>query len=96
VAALGGELNVPTLYGDSMIKIPGGTQSGTVFKMKGKGMPVLNGGAPGDLLVRVVVAVPQKLTPEQRKSLEEFADLLGDDVPPPHKSFLERAKEFFQ
>jgi molecular chaperone DnaJ len=96
VAALGGERTVPTLHGDAIVKIPSGTQSGTVFKIKGKGMPLLNGGVQGDLLVRVVIAVPHKLTGEQRKKLEEFSDLLGDDVPPPHKSFLERAKEFFQ
>ena len=95
IATLGGELNVPTLYGDSVVKIPGGTQSGTVFKLRGKGMPILNSGTHGDLLVRVVIAVPPKLTAEQRKKLEEFAELLGDDVPPPHKSFLERAREFF-
>jgi molecular chaperone DnaJ len=96
IATLGGELRVPTLYGDSTVKIPPGTQSGTVFKLRGKGMPVLSGGGHGELLVRVVIAVPQQLTGEQRKKLEEFAELLGDDVPPPHKSFLERAKEFFQ
>jgi len=95
-AALGGEIKVPTLDGNAMLKVPGGTQSGAVFKLRGKGMTVLNSSARGDLMVRLIVAVPQKLTPEQRKKLEEFADLLGEDVPPPQKSFFQRAKEFFQ
>ena len=56
----------------------------------------LNAGAHGDLLARAVIAVPHKLTSEQRKKLEEFAELLGDEVPPPHKSLFERAREFFQ
>jgi molecular chaperone DnaJ len=93
--ALGGEIVVPTLFGDASVKIPAGTQSGTIFKLRGKGMPHLDGGSHGDLLVRVVVAVPKKLTAEQRQKLEEFSDLLGHEVPPPHKSFLERSKEFF-
>jgi molecular chaperone DnaJ len=96
MAAMGGDLNVPTLHGDSAVKIPAGTQSGTVFKLRGKGMPELSGGGHGDLLARIVVAVPKKLTAEQRKKLEEFAELLGDEVPPPSKGFLERAREFFQ
>lgn len=96
MAALGGELRVPTLHGEAVVKVPAGAQSGTVFKIRGKGMPELNGGGQGDLMARVVIAVPQKLTAEQRKKLEEFAELLGDDVPPPHKSLFERAREFFQ
>jgi molecular chaperone DnaJ len=96
MAAMGGELKVPTLHGEAAVKIPAGTQSGTVFKMRGKGMPELNGGGHGDLLARVQIAVPKKLSAEQRRKLEEFAELLGDEVPPPHKSFLERARDFFQ
>jgi molecular chaperone DnaJ len=96
MVTLGGEITVPTLHGEASLKIHAGTQSGTIVKLRGKGMPHLEGGGHGDLLVRVVVAVPKKLTAEQRKKLEEFAELLGHDVPPPHKSFLERAKEFFQ
>jgi molecular chaperone DnaJ len=95
MAALGGELKVPTLHGEATIKIPAGTQSGTIFKLRGKGMAELNGGGHGDLLARTVIAVPKKLSAEQRKKLEEFAEVLGDEVPPPHKSFLERAREFF-
>jgi molecular chaperone DnaJ len=96
MAALGGELKVPTLHGEASLKVHAGTQSGTVFKLRHKGMPELNSGAIGDLHVRAVIAVPKKLTSEQKHKLQEFAELLGDEVPPPHKSFLERAKEFFQ
>jgi molecular chaperone DnaJ len=96
ISALGGEIKVPTLDGPALLKVPTGTQSGAVFKLRGKGMTVLNSSQRGDLMVRLIVAVPQKLTPEQRKKLEEFAELLGEDVPPPQKSFFQRAKEFFQ
>ncbi len=96
VAALGGDVTVPTLVGDATLKIPAGTQSGTVFKLRAQGMPVLNSSARGDLMARLIVAVPRKLTNEQRQKLEEFAELVGEDVPPPQKSFFERAKEFFQ
>jgi molecular chaperone DnaJ len=94
-AALGGEIRVPTLDGKASVKIPAGTQSGTVFKMRGKGMPHLRGGGHGQLLVRVAVEVPTKLSAEQRKKLEEFAESCGDQNTPITKSFLERAKEFF-
>jgi len=96
MAALGGELNVPTLHGEAQLKIPAGTQSGATFKMRGKGMPELQSTDVGDLHVRIVIAVPKKLTAEQKHKLQEFAELLGDEVPPPHKSFFERAREFFQ
>jgi molecular chaperone DnaJ len=95
-AALGSEIKIPTLDGHVSLKVPTGTQSGAVFKLRGKGMSLLNSAQRGDLMVRLIVAVPQKLTPEQRKKLEEYADLLGEDVPPPQKSFFQRAKEFFQ
>lgn len=94
-AALGGEIHVPTLDGKASLKIPAGTQSGTVFKLRGKGMPHLRGGGHGQLLVRVAVEVPTKLGAEQRRKLEEFAESCGDQNTPLTKSFLERAKEFF-
>jgi molecular chaperone DnaJ len=95
VAALGGELEVPTLGGRANVKIPAGTQSGTVFKLRGKGMPVLNSSHSGDLMVRVVVEVPTKLNGEQRRKLEEFAELMGEENAPLRKSFFEKAKGFF-
>ena len=94
-AALGGEVNVPTLEGKASLKIPAGTQGGTLFKLRGKGIPRLNTGQRGDLLVRVMVEVPTKLDSEQRKKLEEFAELCGDENTPLHKSFFEKAKEWF-
>ena len=95
IAALGGEINVPTLEGKASIKVPAGTQNGTVFKLRGKGMPHLRGSGQGQLLVRAVVEVPTKLTPGQRRKLEEFAESCGDQNAPMARSFLERAKEFF-
>jgi molecular chaperone DnaJ len=94
-AALGGEINVPTLEGKAAIKVPAGTQNGTVFKLRGKGMPHLRGSGQGQLLVRAVVEVPTKLTTEQRRKLEEFAESCGEQNAPMTRSFLERAKEFF-
>jgi molecular chaperone DnaJ len=94
-AALGGEVKVPTLDGKAALKIPAGSQSGTVFKLRGKGVPSLNSATRGDLLVRVLVEVPSRLDHEQRKKLEEFAALCGEENAPLHKSFFEKAKEFF-
>jgi molecular chaperone DnaJ len=94
-AALGGEATVPTLDGQAQLKIPAGTQSGTAFKLRSKGVPVLNSHSRGDLIVRVAVEVPTRLNAEQRKKLEEFAALMGDENSPMHKSFFEKAKEFF-
>lgn len=94
-ATLGGEVNVPTFDGPATLKVPGGTQSGTVFKLKSKGMPVLNSTARGDLMARLTISVPQKLTPEQKKKVEELAELLGDEVPAAQKGMFERVKDFF-
>jgi len=95
-AALGGEMRVPTLEGKATLKVPAGTQSGTVFKLKGKGVPAMNSSARGDLMVRVLVEVPSKLNGDQRRKLEEFAELCGEENSPLHKSFFEKAKGFFQ
>src|SRR5438445_141381 len=96
VAALGGELAVPTLEGKAQVKIPAGTQSGQMFKLRGKGIVNVNGRDRGDLLARVIVEVPTHLNAEQRQKLAEFADLCDDENTPMRKSFFERAKEFFQ
>lgn len=95
LATLGGTIQVPTLSGRATLKIPGGTQSGTTFRLKGKGMPSLRSGSHGDQLVRVHVEVPTSLSAEQRKKLEEFALLSGDAEEPMAKSFFEKAKKFF-
>jgi len=72
IAALGGEIEVPTLEGKAKLKIPSGTQSNTVFRMKGKGIPYLHGYGKGDELVEVVITVPEKLTSKQKEILKEF------------------------
>ena len=95
LATLGGPIEVPTLFGKASLKIPAGTQSGTTFRLREKGMPSLRGGKQGDQLVRVQVEVPQSLTAEQRKILEEFARVSGDAAEPTSKNFFEKAKKFF-
>ncbi|MEO6846946.1 MAG: molecular chaperone DnaJ [Chthoniobacterales bacterium] len=95
-AALGGEIEVPTLKGPAKLKIPAGTQGGAVFKLKGSGMPALQSTSRGDLLTSVQVEVPSRLNAEQRQKLEEFAELCGAHNSPLHKSFYDRVKEFFQ
>lgn len=95
-AALGGEVSAPTLEGKATLKIPAGTQSKTVFKLRGKGVPTLSSSQRGDLMIRVMVEVPSKLNHEQRRKLEEFAELCGDENTPIHKGFFEKAKDFFR
>ncbi len=95
LATLGGTIKVPTLFGQADMKIPAATQSGTTFRLREKGMPSLRGGKQGDQLVRVQVEVPQSLTSEQRRILEEFARVSGDASEPTSKSFFEKAKKFF-
>jgi molecular chaperone DnaJ len=95
-AALGAELEVPTLSGRAHIRIPAGTQSGTVFRIKGKGIKNLQGYGSGDLHVRVNVEVPAQLNAAQRAKLLEFADLCDANVNPRSKSFFEKAREFFR
>ena len=72
IAALGGEIEVPTLKGKAKLKVPAGTQSGTVFKMGDLGIPYLHGHGKGDELVKVVVDVPTRLNAKQKKLLREF------------------------
>lgn len=95
-ATLGGEIPVPTLEGKANLKVPAGTQSGQMFKLRGKGILHVNSREHGDLLVRVIVEVPTKLNSEQRAKLHEFAELCGEDNTPLRKSFFERAKNFFR
>ncbi|MEM3383696.1 MAG: molecular chaperone DnaJ [Nitrososphaerales archaeon] len=79
-AALGSEIEVPTIDGIARLKIPPGTQSGTVFRLKGKGMPRVRGFGRGDELVRVIVRIPTNLTDRQRKLLLELAKELGEEI----------------
>ena len=96
IAALGGQVDVPTLEGKAHLKVTAGAQSGQIFKLRGKGIVHVNGRDRGDLLVRLIVEVPSRLNAEQRRKLEEFAALCGEENTPMRKSFFERAKEFFQ
>ena len=94
-AALGGEIRVPTLDGAVSLKIPAGTQSGSTFRIRGFGMPALQGLAKGDILTYVQVEVPTRLDSGQREALERFAELCGEENNPIHKSFYDRIKSFF-
>jgi molecular chaperone DnaJ len=95
LATLGGSIEVPTLSGKASLRIPAGTQSGTTFRLRDRGMPSLRGGHHGDELIRVHVEVPTSLAPEQRKILEEFARVSGDASEPTSRNFFEKAKKFF-
>lgn len=95
IAALGGEVRVPTLSGAVSLKIPPGTQSASVFRIRGQGMPALQSASRGDILARVQVEVPSRLNAEQRKALEHFAELCGEENTPLHKSFTERLRDLF-
>ena len=95
-AALSAEIDVPTLDGRATIKIPAGTQPGTVFRVKDKGMKNLQGYGHGDLHVRVQVEVPTRLNHEQKSKLQEFAGLCDGNETPMAQSFFEKAKKFFK
>lgn len=97
-AALGGEINVPTLKGAAAIDIPEGTQSGKQFRLRGKGIKGVNSSYPGDLYCHVRVETPVKLTEHQRKVLKELDESLkkgGEKHSPTDKGWFDKAKEFF-
>lgn len=96
-AALGGEVTVPTLEGKANLKIPAGTQNGTTFRLRGKGVKTLGEDRHGDLYVHVQIAVPTKLSAEQRGHLEAFAKTFGETHSSSmEESFFEKAKKFFR
>ena len=80
--ALGTEVLVPALDGNTTMKIPAGTQPGETIKLRGKGMPKFRGYGRGDLLVRIVISVPEKLTQQQRALLEQLAKEFDQNVQP--------------
>ena len=97
-AALGGEIEVPTLKGSAAIDIPDGTQSGKQFRLRGKGIKGVRSSYPGDLYCHVRVETPVKLTEHQRKLLKELDESLkkgGDKHSPNDKGWFDKAKEFF-
>jgi molecular chaperone DnaJ len=95
-AALGTEIEVPTLNGKTTLKIPAGTQPGTMFRLRGKGVKNLQGYGHGDLHVRIDVEVPTHLTATQREKLQEFANLCSGKENPKSQGFFEKAKNLFQ
>ncbi len=92
-AALGAEIEVPTVDGPTKLTIPPGIQPGKVFTLRGKGSPYLRSSGRGDQKVIVNVEVPTKLTAEQRKLMEQLAGTLGTEVKPQEKSFMDLLKE---
>lgn len=97
-AALGGELEVPTLDGRVKLKIPAETQTGKLFRLRGKGVTPVRGGSTGDLLCRVVIETPVELTMHQKELLEEFQKIMdesGNKQSPKQKSWFEGVKDFF-
>jgi molecular chaperone DnaJ len=95
-AVLGSEVVVPTVDGKISYTVPEGTQSGTRFRLRNKGIKYLNGRGRGDQYVTVSVEVPKKLNREQRKALENFESTLRDDNYEQRKGFLKKLKEFFE
>jgi molecular chaperone DnaJ len=94
-AALGAEIEVPTLNGPDKLKVPRGSQSGDVFKLSGKGLPEPQGGRVGDLVVQTFIETPKKLSTEQEKLLRQLAELEKVDVMPHRKNFLDRIRDYF-
>jgi molecular chaperone DnaJ len=92
-AALGAEIKVKTLNGEEDLKIPAGTQTGSVFRVKGEGMPVLGARGKGDLFVAVTLVTPKTLTKEQRKLLEQLADI--EDTNFADESFMDKVRNIF-
>ncbi len=92
-AALGAEIPVKTLDGEENLKIPAGTQTGTVFRIKNQGMPVLGGRGKGDLFVAATLITPKNLTKEQRKLLEELAEI--EDTEFQDESFMDKVRNIF-
>ena len=94
-AALGTEIKVATLDGEETLEIPEGTQSGSIFRLRGKGIPSLNGKGRGDQFVTVNIETPTKLSREQKKLLEQFAEVSKIENKPLEKRILDRVKDIF-
>ncbi len=99
IAALGGEFEVPTLNGKVVLKIPAGTQTGKMFRMRGKGVKPVRGGAVGDLICRVIVETPVNLTERQKELLRELDETVqagGERHSPHSSSWVDGVKSFFE
>ena len=96
-AALGGDLEVPTLDGKVRYSIPEGTQTGTTFRLRNKGIPVVGyQNRRGDQYVTVVVETPKNLTSEQKDLLRKFGENVGEEATPKRKSFFDKVKDNFK
>jgi len=95
-AALGGEIEVPTLKGPERMEIPAGTQHGEVFKLKGKGLPDMRSYRNGDQVVQILVEIPKQLSERQKELLREFAASEDGNVLPHRKGFMDKVKEMFK
>ena len=94
-AVLGGDVEVPTLEGKVKLKIPSGTQSHKLMRLKGKGIRSINGASKGDILVRVTIETPINISPEQKKLLEQLKESFDKDRnSPKEKSWFENARDF--
>ncbi len=93
IAVLGGEVNLPTLEGKTQLKIPAGTPSGEIFKIKGQGLPHIGHTTRGDQFVRIEIEVPKKLDAQTKKLLQEFAKLRGEDIQVKKKNIFDHIKE---
>ncbi|NDF17055.1 MAG: molecular chaperone DnaJ [Verrucomicrobia bacterium] len=94
--ALGADIRVPGLDGELHVKIPAGTSSDKVFRLRGQGVPLLSGRGRGDLHVRIRVEIPKNLNSAQKQALENFFRLCDESTHPEHSSFLEKARKLFQ
>ena len=93
-AALGAKLTIPTLDGDTELEVPPATQTGDEFVLRGKGVPHLRGAGRGDMLIRATVVVPESLSDDQRRLLEQLAETMGTPVlPKKDKGFFERLRD---
>ena len=95
-AALGAQLEVPTLEGAESLSVKAGTQAGEIIRMKRKGLPALEGGARGDQLVKVVVETPRKLSSEARGLFEQIRELNHENEHPARQGFLDRIRDYFK
>lgn len=92
-ASLGDKIEVPTLDGKVKFDIPEGTQPGTTFRLKNKGIEHLNGYGRGDEYIKIKIVIPKKLNYEQKELLKKFADISGEEINPEQKSFLRKVRE---
>ena len=96
VAALGGEVEVPTIDGPAKLRLAPGTPDGKLFRMRGKGAPIVNGRGAGDLIVRVAVEIPARLNARQKRALEDFRAAYDDASYPRAGAFRDRIASFLK